>query len=292
MPSLSAQFSRFLDERRYLVNVTPKTLDWYAEFFRLLTRLCPDLTDPAQLTKATAQWWVVKMRERGLAPVTCNTRIKALNVFVGWLHTEGLLAVRFALPPLRTEKPLLPILTPEQVKRLVRFKPKVARQYRPAVLALLLLDTGLRIDEALTLRVADVDFDNLLLKVRGKGRKERMVPFSVELRKILHRWKTHTQKVGWAGERVFMSRAGTELTQRNALRGHYYLLHRLGIPKSGFHRLRHTFATNYLQHGGEVVRLSHILGHAQLSTTMRYIHLLTADLQQPHQQLSILNRLR
>ena len=187
---------------------------------------------------------------------------------------------------------MLSILSTEQVKRLIQFKPKQKRQYRPAVLALLLVDTGLRIDEALTLRVEHVDFANLLLKVAGKGRKERVVPFSVELRKILHRWQTHTQKEQLVGDRLFMSRARTALTQRNALRGHYYLLQRLGIPKSGFHRLRHTFATNYLQAGGDVVRLSRILGHAQLSTTMRYVHLLTGDLQLPHQQLSILNRLR
>ena len=82
------------------------------------------------------------------------------------------------------------------------------------------------------------------------------------------------------------------LGQRNALRAHYALLRRLEIPKSGFHRLRHTFATSYLQNGGDVVRLSRVLGHSQITTTMRYLHLVTTDLQKPHQQLSILNRLR
>ena len=91
---------------------------------------------------------------------------------------------------------------------------------------------------------------------------------------------------------VFPTRGGAKLNQRNALRAHHILLKRLAIPKSGFHRLRHTFATSYLQNGGEVVRLSRVLGHTQITTTMRYLHLMTADLQEPHQQLSILNRLR
>ena len=56
--------------------------------------------------------------------------------------------------------------------------------------------------------------------------------------------------------------------------------------------MRHTFATEYLKHGGDVVRLSKILGHTEVSTTMKYLHLVTADLQAPHQKLSILNRLR
>jgi integrase/recombinase XerD len=292
MKMLEQEFHRFLEERKWLKNVTPKTLTWYEEAFKLLTKLVPDLREPADLTKPTLNTFVVKMRERGLCPETCNTRIKAINVLVGWLHAEGHLPAKFHLSPLRTEKRLLPILSPDHLKQLVRFKPKFVRQWRPYVLALLLVDTGLRIDEALGLRSGDVDFDNLLLKVYGKGRKERMVPFSVELRKILYRWKQLSQREGWQGDWVFVSRQGTRLVQRNALRGHYYLLARVGIPKSGFHRLRHTFATNYLQNGGDVVRLSRILGHAQLSTTMRYVHLLTADLQLPHQQLSILNRLR
>src|SRR4029450_4780731 len=165
--------------------------------------------------------------------------------------------------------------------------------WRASALACTLTDTGVRIEEALGLRRADVDFDNLLLKVRGKGRKERLVPFSFELRRVLFRLEQLRSRQGWlACEWLFPTREGTKLGQRNALRAHYALLKRAGVPKSGFHRLRHTFATSYLQNGGDVVRLSRVLGHAQLTTTMRYLHLVTTDLQKPHQQLSILNRLR
>jgi site-specific recombinase XerD len=110
---------------------------------------------------------------------------------------------------------------------------------------------------------------------------------SVKLRRMLYRWcAKHT------GDRVFGARDGGRLKHRNALRQHYLLLTAAGVSKCGFHRLRHTFATSYLRHGGEVVRLSRILGHSELDTTMKYVHMLTGDLQQPHQQLSVLNRLR
>jgi site-specific recombinase XerD len=66
---------------------------------------------------------------------------------------------------------------------------------------------------------------------------------------------------------------------------------RLQLPVFGWHRLRHTFATNYLRQGGDVVRLSMVLGHTQISTTQRYLHLLTEDLSASHQRVSILNRL-
>ena len=91
---------------------------------------------------------------------------------------------------------------------------------------------------------------------------------------------------------MFPARDGGTWEHRNARRSYYCLLKRLGLPRTGFHLLRHTFATQYLRNGGDVVRLSIILGHTEVSTTMKYLHLLTEDLQRPHQGLSILNRLR
>jgi site-specific recombinase XerD len=79
---------------------------------------------------------------------------------------------------------------------------------------------------------------------------------------------------------------------RNARRSYYCFLQSLGREQGGFYLLRHTFATQYVRSGGDVVRLSIILGHTEVSTTMKYRHLLTEDLQRPHQSLSILNRLR
>lgn len=215
-----------------------------------------------------------------------------MNAFLAWLHTEGLLPTKLAIAPLKTEKRVLILLTTDELTRLLKFKPRSIDSWRSCALACTLLDTGVRIDEALGLRQEAVDFENLLLKVRGKGRRERIVPFSFELRRVLFKWAQTCDKAKWPHEWVFPTRGGARLNQRNALRAHHIMLKRLNIPKSGFHRLRHTFATSYLQNGGEVVRLSRVLGHTQITTTMRYLYLITTDLQKPHQQLSILNRLR
>ena len=266
-------------------------MTWYQTAFDALVRAVP-VSDAADLSKALLQEFVVRLRERGVAPVSCNTYVKGVNSFLAWLHSEGHLPAPLVLRPQRVEKRLVQTLTDEHLKRLIAYKPTTADQWRAFALACTLADTGIRIEEALGLRHGDVDHDNLLLKVRGKGRKERLVPFSFELRRVLFRWQQMTQRKQWASDWLFPTRAATKLSQRNALRAHYALLNRLCIPKSGFHRLRHTFATSYLQNGGDVVRLSRVLGHAQVTTTMRYLHLVTTDLQKPHQQLSILNRLR
>jgi integrase len=79
--------------------------------------------------------------------------------------------------------------TDEQMHTLLAAKPKRFDDWRLHALVCLLLDTGLRIEEALTLRRSDVDFENLLITAFGKGRKERRIPFSFELRKVLFRWQ-------------------------------------------------------------------------------------------------------
>jgi integrase/recombinase XerD len=108
----------------------------------------------------------------------------------------------------------------------------------------------------------------------------------------LVRWGQQKERADAVSLLMFPARTGGTWHYRNARRAYYGLLERLGFPRTGFHHLRHTMATSYLRAGGDVVRLSMILGHTEVSTTMRYSHLLTEDLQAPHQRLSILNRLR
>ena len=80
--------------------------------------------------------------------------------------------------------------------------------------------------------------------------------------------------------------------KRNATTSLHLLLKKLHLPRFGWHRLRHTFATDYLRQGGDIVRLAMVLGHSQITTTQRYLHLLTSDLVQAQQRTSLLNRLR
>jgi integrase/recombinase XerD len=287
--STSLLFSQFLDQRRYLKNVTPSTIEWYETAFKALQRAHATL-DPA-LTKTSLQQFVVCVRQRGVKPISCNTYIKALNAFCLWLHEEGHATERTELPLLKVEKRVIVTLTDEQMRTLLTAKPKRFDAWRLHALVCLLLDSGLRIEEALTLRRSDLDFDNLLVTVFGKGRKERRVPFSFELRKVLFRYDQVRLRQCPRCELFFPSRQGTSWDQRNSLRGLHILQEKFNLPMFGWHRLRHTFATNYLRQGGDIVRLSMVLGHSQITTTQRYLHLLTEDLSASHQKVPILNRL-
>jgi integrase len=170
-------FDQFLQERRYLKNVTEPTLVWYRVAFRNWQALHPACDPPPLPTKATLQQFVIALRDRGIRPVTCNTYIGAMNAFCRWLSEEGHVRERVKLGKLRVERRLLTLLDEAQMRALIGFKPKTFRQVRVHLATLLILDTGLRISEALHLLASDIDFDNLVLKVFGKGQKERLVPF-------------------------------------------------------------------------------------------------------------------
>jgi len=265
-------FERFLEERLYLTNVSPRTIEWYKEAFRWLP--CPN---PNELDLKN---YVLRMRERGLRPVSCRSYTTAVNAYLKWSGSE------LRIPRMKVEQRVPSTFTAEDIGKLVRSKPKGFYALRLHALVLTLADTGCRIGEVLSLRWTGVDFDNLLLTVMGKGSKERKIPFSFELRRNLYRYKQQTRF-----ELVFAAKSGLPLMRRNTLRDVKNLCKRLGVraPERTLHAFRHTFALNYLRKGGSVFHLQKVLGHSSLEMTRRYANLCTADLQAVHERCSLLS---
>ena len=158
-------FKQFLNERRYLKNVTGDTIEWYHTAWKAFQRTLNKTAPP--ITKTSLQGFVVAMRQRGVKPISVNTYIKALNAFCRWLHEEGHHRERLQLPLLKLEKRVLQTLTDEQIRTLVGRKPKGLEATRLHTLISFALDTGVRIEEALRARVSNVDYDNLLVTVLG-----------------------------------------------------------------------------------------------------------------------------
>jgi integrase/recombinase XerD len=267
------KFQQFIRERQYLSNVSPSTLEWYKHSFKWLLSESPSQDD---LKDA-----VLRMREKGLKATGCNSAIRAINAYLKW---GGSLA---KIAQLKEPQIILPTFSRVQVRSLLNHKPHGFYQRRLHLLVLVLMDTGCRITEALTLHVADIDMDNLLVTLDGKGRKQRKVPFSLELRKALFRYIADYCK---PDSLLLASRNNTLLGRRVMLRDVKLLCKRLGFnpPARTLHAFRHTFAVNYLRQGGSVFHLQKVLGHSTLEMTRRYANLLTEDLQAVHQRCSLL----
>lgn len=174
------------------------------------------------------------------------------------------------------------------MKTLIAFKPSGTNQRRLHALSLLILDTGLRINEERLLTPADIDFGNMLVTVMGRGRKERKVPLSFELRKILYRYLQGEKR-----KYAFGTNRQTACTTRNLQRGLVAICKKkfTGV-RCSWHTLRHTMAANYLRSGGKIYFLSRIPGHSSVKTTEVYLRSLgVEDLQAVHERFSLLAKL-
>jgi integrase/recombinase XerD len=279
---------QFVKEKRFLKNVTPKTVRFYYQSLKTFSHAAGCLT-PSEFNKGVLNECVVKMRESGLSPISCNTYISGINSFLTWLYENEYTKEHLKIRELRTERKILQTFNDEHIRAILMFKPKGFYEWRLYALLCLLIDTGVRIEEALTLTRSKVDFENLLLTVNGKGNKDRTIPMSLELRKGLYRWSNkHPHQL------MFPTRQGARLGYHNVLRDFKNLGKRLGIEgvRVSPHTLRHTFAKNYVKSGGNLFYLMKALGHTTLAMSKRYVDLDSEDLKEMHTKTSIMSRLK
>jgi len=273
---------QFVRERQYLQNATPRTIESYLYCLQFLPNETPTQEDLSGM--------VLGMREKGRKETGCNIVIRTVNAYMHWNSgKEGRCGPGCNHPKakkLKEAQTIMPTFTQGQIEAFIRYKPCTSFDKRLHLLTLLLLDTGCRISEALALRVSDVDLDNLLVKLDGKGRKQRLVPFSMELRAHLFRTIKGTQ----SETLLFATTKGTAMLKSNTLRYIKALCRDLGFepPVRTLHSFRHTFAVNYLRRGGSTFHLQRSLGHSTLEMTRRYANLNTEDLQAVHPRISLL----
>jgi site-specific recombinase XerD len=272
---------QFIQQGLYLRNWSQRT----ARTYRIALR-----TIPSELTKASLNAFVVALRERKLSTGGVNLRIRSLNSFLTWMHEEGHTSERLRVKLLRAERKVITTLSDQDVRLLMNYRPSGVNDLRIWTLMMMLLDTGLRIEEALSAKWADVNFDDLLVKVLGKGSKERTVPISLEMRKHLFRFR----KSADPSRSFVFSTSNGRLSYRNAYRDIQTLAKKLRIKGPiKPHSLRHKFAVSYICRGGDVYRLSRCLGHSSISTTELYLRSLSAEnLRERHDALSILSSQR
>ncbi len=291
---LLADYERHLSNER---NLTPHTVRAYvgdiADLLEHLERLgCADL-DAADVRALRS--WLAKQQTLGRARSTLARRATAARVFTAWAASTGR-AGRDVGATLKSPKPqrsLPAALTPEQTGQLLKVAIDLAAEGDPvslrdlAVLELLYA-TGIRVGELVGLDVDDVDLERRVVRVFGKGRKERSVPFGVPAGVAVEGWvsrgRPHLTGAG-SGAALFVGIRGKRLDQRTVRS----LVHRLvagvdGAPDLGPHGLRHTAATHLLAGGADLRSVQEILGHSSLATTQIYTHVTTERLRRAYQQ--------
>jgi integrase/recombinase XerC len=207
-------------------------------------------------------------------------KIAALRGFYGYLVKEKVIP-RSPLSGLagpKQEKPLPPFLSVDDVFRLLGgIRGMRELDVRDRAVLEVLYSTGVRVSELVGLNWNDVDFQLGIIRVTGKGSKERIVPIGEVALQALRDCEMEQRKK-WGRETkgampVFLNRRGARITTRSIGRVVEKYLKIAGIPvRMGPHGLRHTFATHLLNSGADLRLIQELLGHASLSTTQRYTH--------------------
>lgn len=287
---IAALFEEYVKEMRYLRNFSERTLIGYRDVFKRWQKYVGQIPTEQNLPQ-----FVIGMREGGLNTTTCNISIRAFNAFLTWLKNKGVVG-NIRLHKLPEEKRKLRVFPDEDIRKILTFKPKTKNERRIHAIICTIVDTGLRITECLTIEKDRVDFNNLLITVYGKGKKERIVPMSVELRKILYTYLTKHRFTKFETKYFFCTSNGTRMSYRNAYRDLEHVFNKVGIDKKNidgfFHSFRRGFARNYVRSGGNLFYLQHAMGHSTLEMTKKYVEIETEELKQAHLHTSIISRLR
>jgi integrase/recombinase XerC len=248
-----------------------------------------------QLDLRTLRSWLAKQQTTGKARTTLARRATAARVFTAWLARTGRIAadVGSSLGSPRAHRTLPPVLRADEAETLIRSATELADDGSPLGLrdvAMLevLYATGIRVGELAGLDIDDVDRDRNVLRVLGKGRKERTVPYGGPAARALDAWLVRGRPslvADGAGPALFLGARGRRIDQR-AVRT---LVHRRiadvpGAPDIGPHGLRHTAATHLLEGGADLRSVQELLGHASLATTQLYTHVSTDRLRRAYQQ--------
>ncbi|MET8774863.1 tyrosine recombinase XerC [Nocardia sp. NPDC004654] len=239
--------------------------------------------------------WLAAQSANGAARTTMARRASSARTFTGWLTKTGRLEVD---PGLRLGSPkahrtLPAVLGRQQAVEAMDAAESGAAQHDPMALrdrliVELLYSTGIRVSELCGLDVDDVDRERRLVRVLGKGNRERSVPFGAPADRAVAEWLRYGRPAfatAESGRALLLGRRGKRLDQRQARTVVHEVVSAIpGAPDVGPHGLRHSAATHLLEGGADLRVVQEVLGHASMATTQLYTHVSIERLKKVHDQ--------
>ncbi len=308
MQTAVARFLKYLAVER---NASPHTVKSYGEDLEAFSEYLSEGRDgtlpaPGAITVSDLRGYVSALHDSGYAKSSIARHIATLRSFFRFGMREGW-AESNPAKPLRTPRQgrsLPHFLSAEELGRLFDAPPPSEPMgLRDRAILETMYSAGLRVSEVVGLDDADLDFQAGLLRVRGKGRRERLAPVGSYAVNALQRWlrvrKLHPQEKGtqlicatkklaaspFPAAPVFVNRFGRRLTTRSVARMLEKYLKITGLDsRTSPHSLRHSFATHLLDRGADIRSVQELLGHKSLVTTQIYTHVSTTALREIYQR--------
>ena len=300
-PTVASNFDAAIDAfvlSRSLKNLATETISWYRRRLKQFAQFCLQRNEtPSTFSRETVLAYL-HLRAQQWTPQTANGDLRAIKAFARWLVKEGF---RESDPTKGIERLKEPLhyprtLSDEQVVKLVNTIAQHSDTFsglRDLAFVCLLLDTGLRLSEALNLKLSDIDLAQGFVRVIGKGNRERFVPIGESVKVVLQRYLLRRMAVTNAGDWLFITTLATRWSNRQAQIRLSRWAKKAGIEgvRVSPHSLRFTFVRKWLQSGGDSIVLQRILGHQTTQMTSYYARLFATDLKDAQKRHSPIDAL-
>jgi len=285
-----AQFRRYMTVER---NLSAHTDSNYARDLAALIKFCDaqKIDDWSVVDSQHVRMFAAHSHSKGLAGRSIQRRLSAVRSFFEYLVQETRVqelarerptdlinvrrnpAIDVRAPKARRRLP--ETLDADQMASLLEIPAGDIFVTRDRAIMELLYSSGLRLAELVSLDVSGLDLADRVVKVRGKGNKERIVPVGTEARGALKQWLTERTAIAKSGETaLFVGRGGERLGRRAVQTRVAYWARRQGVSTRVYpHLFRHSFASHLLESGGDLRGVQELLGHADIATTQIYTHL-------------------
>ena len=287
-------FQDFLDHLKFQKRFSSHTIQAYETDLRQgfdFIRSAFEVSEPAQIQSTMIRTWLADGKSTGLTPRTLNRKISAFKSFFKYMVRQGLLPA----------SPMASIITPKTPKRLPVFMKEEEAlnllqllevrsedwmSLNAQAILTLLYSTGMRLSELIGLKPEQVDFGRGVLKVLGKGNKERVIPMSPHLSRTIQQYiLQRTERFGTLTGPILRTEKGKPLYPKYV----WQLVNRLlgettTLDKKSPHVLRHTFATHLMNQGADLNAVKELLGHSSLAATQVYTHNTIGKLKDIHKK--------
>ncbi|MGI9428186.1 MAG: tyrosine recombinase XerC [Bythopirellula sp.] len=293
---MQRQLAKFLSHLHVERGASPHTLKSYREdletFAEYLADEAGNCPDPADLTSVELRGYLAALHDAGYAKTSIARKLASLRSFYrfaqreGWVDNNPAKALR---NPRKARKLPHFLSTGEIGKLLTAPATEQVMGLRDRAILETLYSAGLRVSELVDLSDGDLDFDQGIIRVRGKGRKERLAPLGSYATRALKKWlarrKVAAKEAQGRRAPVFVNRFGTRLTSRSVGRLLEKHLKSAGLDnRTSPHTLRHSFATHLLDGGADIRSVQELLGHKSLVTTQIYTHVSTSNLKKAYEK--------
>lgn len=276
-------------------NLREGTIKHYKDSFRQIFKIVPKETPINEITMNTWDEFRIVMRtDQKKNDMSVYTYSRDFKTVLRFFMSEGWLPhMELSLP--KADKAVVSTYTNEELYKLLK-KPNLQRcsftEYKSWVMVNFLLSTGVRQNSLMNIKIKDVSFDTATVMVSvTKNRKPLIIPLNKDILSILREYLKYRQAED-ENEYLFCNEYGDKLVKSTCYHALYEYNKKRGVETTGIHRMRHTFAKQWILSGGNVVSLQKILGHSSLDITQNYINLLVSDVAKDVEEFNILRQFK